>query len=406
MNPASGGWRAWLPYGLVVLAIWLGWEVVKPVLADRAPVAMAVRVAPGSPTALRRASESELAAGRSDNAAALAKAALVHRPFDARALRVLGLAEARADRTQLADDLLTLAGNWSLRDDPTHGWLVQQRLRQGNYYSAFAHADTLARRRPDIYPQVFNLYATSGLEDPRAINALVRLIAEDPPWRRYFFNYLYFTRPEAAPLAGVLVLQLQKTRSPATDEELGMLYGVWLSQSRFEGVGRLRSLLGRPRVSSGVTNGDFSTPLDGQIMPFGWSSEPAAGLNLEILPRPGDPKDRALLVNYSGYSDHVITSQVLTLAPGRQRLTAEIRLNRGEGAGLVWKVSCLGASTPIAALSVEGGSGDKWSQFSGNLVVPASNCPLQRIDLVTGLADGRASIEAWLDNVKITRHRG
>ena len=64
-------------YGLVVGAVVLGWQIAIQPLIQRAPVEIAVRLAPGSPLALRRAAEAELAAGRIDNAAALSRDALV-----------------------------------------------------------------------------------------------------------------------------------------------------------------------------------------------------------------------------------------------------------------------------------------------------------------------------------------
>ena len=132
---AAPRWRvgveAVASYGLIVAAVVLGWQIAIQPLMQRAPAQLAIRVAPGSPLVLRRAAESELAARRIDNAAALSRDALVRSPFDVRALRVLGLTEARAGREDQADDILTLAGNWSLRDDPAHAWLVERRLRRG-----------------------------------------------------------------------------------------------------------------------------------------------------------------------------------------------------------------------------------------------------------------------------------
>ncbi|WP_298745490.1 hypothetical protein, partial [uncultured Brevundimonas sp.] len=115
-------------HGLVVGAVVLGWQIALQPLIQRAPVEAAIRIAPGSPLVLRRAAESELAAGRTDTAAALGREALRRSPFNVPALRVVGLTEARAGREEAADDILTLAGNWSLRDDPAHAWLVERRL--------------------------------------------------------------------------------------------------------------------------------------------------------------------------------------------------------------------------------------------------------------------------------------
>jgi len=85
-------------YGLTIGAVVLAWQIAIQPLIQRAPVEAAIRLAPGSPLVLRRAAESELVAGRIDNAAALGRDALGRAPFDVQALRVVGLTEARAGR--------------------------------------------------------------------------------------------------------------------------------------------------------------------------------------------------------------------------------------------------------------------------------------------------------------------
>ena len=129
-SPASTrGVTQHIGYGLLALSVWLAWEVLKAPVAARAPPSIGVRIAATSPEVLRRAAEAEFTAGRPGNAEALAEESLVRAPFNARALRVRGLAAAEAGETEQADQLLTLAGNWSLRDDPAHAWLVEYRLR-------------------------------------------------------------------------------------------------------------------------------------------------------------------------------------------------------------------------------------------------------------------------------------
>ncbi|HUH22823.1 MAG TPA: hypothetical protein VLZ51_02035, partial [Brevundimonas sp.] len=192
------------PYVLTVGAVWLGWQVVLQPVLQRGPPAIAVKAAPGSALVLRRAAETELLAAESDgadaathvdNAAFLAREALVRSPFDVRALRVIGLTEDRSGREDRADALLTLAGNWSLRDDPTHAWLVQHRLQRGDYASALAHADTLIRRRENLRPQVFRLFSTAAAQDPqRALPVVARLVAAHPPWRQAYLDSLYTSR--------------------------------------------------------------------------------------------------------------------------------------------------------------------------------------------------------------------
>ena len=214
---------------MLIVVIWLGAEAVKAPIAMRAPSTLAIRVAPHSPEVLARAAEFEWSEGRPDSARSLAEDALAKAPFNVSALRVWGLAEAGDGDSSSADNVLTLAGNWSLRDTPTHAWLVQNRLRKGNYASAFAHADTLIRRRPSVYPEVFNLYSAAITADSRALSALTPLLEVGPPWRQAYFASL--TSREDGDLAlAQLALAMQKTSRPFTNEELAIAYLHWLRE--------------------------------------------------------------------------------------------------------------------------------------------------------------------------------
>ena len=257
------------PYILTVGAIVLAWQIAIQPLLQRAPVEIAVRLAPESPLALRRGAEVELAAGRDANAAALGRNALIRAPFDVRALRIIGLTESRAGRAERADDILTLAGNWSLRDDPTHAWLVEHRLRRGDYASAFAHADTLVRRRDDVRPQVFRLFTLAAVDDPqRVLPVLARLLAAHPPWRSAYLTALYATT-DGLPVAASLAVMLQSGPAPLTNQELQEFYGQSLDKGQIENLKAVRARLNRPRSDALVTNGGFEDATAPE--PFQWS---------------------------------------------------------------------------------------------------------------------------------------
>ena len=277
----AAGWKAGVAtYGTIALAVWLGWEVIKVPVAQRAPPELAVRISPKSPEVLARAADGELDARRLDNAAFVARASLAMAPFNARALRVLGLAIADADPVD-ADQLLTLAGNLSLRDNVTHAWLTEQRLKRGDYRSAFAHADTLVRRRAGLGPQVFNLYTTAATSDPRALPALVELLATRPRWRQDYLQYLY-ARNERTALLATLVLALEPSDGRFSDDELRELYSTWRRQKRVAGMRLIREKLNRPATRPFIQNGDFEQPEARQILPFGWTMGLGAGISAAV----------------------------------------------------------------------------------------------------------------------------
>lgn len=395
------------PYALTVGAVWLGWQILLQPVVQRAPPEIAVRVAPGSPLVLRRAAEAEFAAGhetddarRIGNAAALAREALARAPFNVRALRVIGLSEADAGREALADEILTLAGNWSLRDDPAHAWLVEYRLRRGDYASSFAHADTLVRRREDIRPNVFRLFTTAATQDARrALPEIARLVDARPPWRQAYLDSLYAT-VEGLQVAVNLAVLLQRGDAPLSNQELTQLYMHLLDKGQVEAVRTVRARLNRPPAGA-VVNGGFGDVAAPE--PFQWRLAQEAGAVVEIVPDDVRPADPALRIDYDGYSTVRFAEQLLFLSPGRYRLTAEARAEAGQpGERMIWSVICSPGDVRVLSTPALAGPSAVWSPVSAEFTVPA-NCTGQWLRLESRGGERRTPTVAWMDRVAITR---
>jgi len=398
-----GGFTDLAPYALIIAAVLLAWQIVSQPVVQRAPVEIAVRIAPGSHMVLRRAAEAELIAGRPDNAGALARDALARAPFDVRALRVVGLTEARAGREVEADDILTLAGNWSLRDDPAHAWLLDYRLRRGDYASSFAHADTLVRRREDIRPAIFNMFTTAAIHDrQRALPVIAALVAARPPWRQNYLDSLY-TSPDGLQTAAGLVVLLQSSRAPLTNVELRQFYLQFLDKGQVEAVRTVQARLNRPPVSDNVTNGGFGEPAAPE--PFQWRLAQNAGVVVEIVPddiRPGNP---ALRVDYDGFSATQIVEQLMFLSPGPRRLTLEARVEAGDPAArLAWTMTCTPGDRKIMSAPATPRAAREWTVHRIDFAIPA-NCPAQWLRLEALGGERHDQTTAWLDRVAIVTVR-
>jgi hypothetical protein len=408
-GPASGrGWLAdYAPYVLTVGAVWLGWQVLLQPVAERAPPAIAVRVAPSSPTVLRRAAEAEFAAGhekggsrRFENAAVLARESLVRAPFNVRALRVVGLTEDQAGRETVANDILTLAGNWSLRDDPAHAWLVERRLKRGDYASSFAHADTLVRRREDIRPQVFRLFTVAATHDAaRALPEIARLLSLRPPWRQAYLDSLY-ENTEGLRVAVNLAILLQHGKAPLSNAELTQFYMHLLDKRQIEAVKVVRTRLNRP-ASGSIANGEFGDTTPPQ--PFQWRLAQEVGAVVEILPDEIRPSDPALRIAYDGYSTVQFAEQLLLLPPGRYRLTAQARAEAGEPAEyLRWSLTCAPGDLRILSAPAVPPAATAWSRVSHDFTV-SDACVGQWLRLESRGGDRRRPNVAWIDKVDIVK---
>jgi len=387
---------------LTIGAVLLAWQIVIQPVEMRAPVQIAVRVAPGSPTVLRRAAEAELAEGRAGNAAELGRDALLRSPFDVRSLRVVGLTEARAGRVDRANELLTLAGNWSLRDDPTHAWLIEHRLRRGDYGSAFAHADTLARRRVDIHPRIFELFSTAASADPqRVLPVLVRLLVADPPWRSAYLSSLNGSN-EGLQTAANLAILLQSTSEPFTNAELERFYGQSFEKGQIPLLTTVRDRLNRPRADTAVTNGRFDEPT--APAPFQWALVQKPGAVAQSLPDDFEEGNKALRVEYDGYSSADIATQTTFLPQGRYRLRVASRIESGEPAGrMVWTVNCAATGKSLASMPAvrdSDASPRSWTVATTDFSIPA-DCPSQLLHLRSVPLDRRTPMVVWFDHVTI-----
>lgn len=379
--------------------------MLQPVI-QRGPPEVAVRLDPGSSMVLRRAAESELLAAETDktdasrhvgNAAELARQALARAPFDVRALRVVGLTEARSGREQSADDLLTLAGNWSLRDDPTHAWLVDHRLRRGDYASALAHADTLIRRRDNLRPQVFRLFSTAAAQDPqRAMPVVARLVAARPPWRQAYLDSLYRT-PEGMQLAINLAVVLKHGDAPLSPAELSQMYFQLLDKGLVEAANTLRTALDGADTASSVTNGGFDDTETPE--PFQWKLAQQAGVSAEIAPDDARPQDPALRVEYDGYASSKIALQLMFLKPGRYRLTYQTRTESGAPPErLNWTMVCVPGDFPVLSAPAAPRQNRAWSTAAMEFTIP-ERCPGQWLSLDGGGGDRRTPAVLWFDKI-------
>lgn len=396
--------KAYAPYALLIGAVWLGWQILSAPVLERAPVDIAIRLAPSSPMVLRRAAESELAAKQYEDAEYLARRALSAAPFDVRALSVVGLAMAERDR-DAANEVLTLAGNWSLRDDPTHAWLTYERLRRGDYASAFAHADTLARRRKDVQPEIFKLFTAAATADPRAVAPLIGLVAAAPPWREAFFDRLY-ADPEGDALLGALAIGLQRTERPLDNLELGRLYTHWVNEGRIAAIQAVRQRTGRPAVDALVVDGDFSDPQ--AQPPFAWTLNQSARFTSAVMNDDHRGGEQALRVDYDGFGGvGRVAGQFLLLPPGAYTLSLDARIEGGSTSpGLKWRLECI-TSAQLASITPAFARDDGgWRRFRAGFSV-GSDCPAQRLVLDTLPGERRgARVASWFDRIRIERALG
>lgn len=386
-----------LVFLVIVAGVWIAWQILRNALVMTAPPALAVRLGPDSPTVLTRAAEAELRAGRLDTARRYAQQALVRKPFNVPALRVAGLVAAREEDLEAADRMLTVAGNWSLRDDPAHSWLVGHRLRQEQSGSALAHADTLLRRRTDVYPRYFDLMIALVLRNDRqAQGALVTLLQRNPPWRLDFFIYA-LERQEGLPVAAALAGALKDGPHPMTEEERSRLYQTLIAQGR---MAPLRLLMEQAGEGEKPTLSDGGFDQGGGPMPFHWKLPTSAGVLAEIAQGPDG--QAALHAQVGQTAQRTIAEQLVLLTPGRWRISGRMRMEQGAAQALAWSLVCATGERELSSVALRADQDGDWAAFTGVLEVPQT-CPAQQLRLTSLARDRGEALEFWVDDVTLSR---
>lgn len=373
--------RAWVgPAVLGLAGLALGWAIVVQALIQVAPTRLALAVAPDSPSATADAAQDAYTAKQTPRAAALARRSLALQPFDVVALRVAGLADAARNGADHADQTMTLAGDWSLRDQLSQAWLFGQRLRHRAYGSAFAHADALMRMDSDILPPMFKLFDEIVSYDPKALGALGQRLASGPPWRQAYFESLGGD-PQRQLIAAELATGLAASPHPATRPELSALLANLVVQQRYALADQVWRRVGGAEAARAPADGGFNAPQTPD--PFGWRITGGEGATVQILEDGEERGERALRVDYDGYSNPTLVKAFMALGPGPRRLTGRLRSDLATGADqLGWVVSCADDGRPLAeARGPASAQPGAWASFSETFTVPPTGCAGQWLTL-------------------------
>jgi len=392
----SAGWRwaaAGAAAGLLGCAV-VASGVSRALEASRPDLAVQVLATPG---ALGRLAQRELAAGRPQQARALAARALAQAPLDVRALRVYALS-LPAGEARRRDAVMAFAGERSWRDSDTQLWLLQARLAAGDAAGAMRHADALLRRLVKSREPIFQLLVPLAAH-PRGAEAIAERLAARPNWRPAYLAYL--SRQAADPaLASAMLKRLAALGAGPTDEELQPLLSRIVRDGQAPQAARVLQDFRPAPPPDLLRDGGFEgAPA---VAPFAWSLRTAAGLDINIADRAGG--GRALQVDYDGYGRATSARQLLVLPPGAWRLSGEMLSGSPDVERLSWRVSCAGAGRTSLGEVAARPTGEAWQAFSVDFTVPAgADCAAQWISLVGAPGARRTSISALFDSLAIAR---
>lgn len=372
------------------------------VLAESRPD-LALRLAPHHTEALAANADLTLFAAKNAAQAASvsveAREALLRSPLQVNALRDLAFVDAMNNRNARATSAFVLAGRLSLRDFPTHFWLLRRAYESGDYAATLREADILLNQDSDTWqalvPMLVQLQEGSQLRD-----MIAHAIARDHPvWGSSYLQELGRSGSPESAFATFRALQL--LGHPVSAADLAPYFQHAVTSIDAKALYRQWQTLGSIKEDGQrLRDGDFDGP--NPPAPFGWDLRNVGGNYAELS---GDPAGRPGNALHLSFSDSFVSlaSQGMVLPPGDYRLTGESYLESAfEGSKVRVRILCSlnDSGTLIIAMALPATSAN-WSGFAIPFRIP-SNCPGQRL-FFDGMGDNTLQpASVWVDHVAVT----
>jgi hypothetical protein len=320
---------------------------------------------------------------------------------------VYALYQGAAKDSNEALRLLDLAAARSLRDGTIQSAIIDRMIASGGYAEAIYRMDGLMRARPGFRPGLSEVLAQFA-QSPESRQALIDVLAADPPWRKGFLGSLAGSKQDLAMVAGVFI-GLRSTATPPRMPELRPLldrmvstggataaYSLWLSFLSEDQLARVGY----------VYDGEFET--ERTEAPFDWTIKPALNVKARTLVSTQTSRGRVLEISFANSQvAYGNVYQSVLVPPGKYVLAGDYKTIRLETErGLAWRLYCAGDPSQAIAQSPPMNGTSDWTSFEVRFTVPETSCESQTLKLellAKAYLDRKASGSLWADGIEIRR---
>lgn len=363
---------------------WLVYQITTASFAGLAarsgdPRLLAISATPSHPDAASRWAQALLVAGRSADAARLARSVVRVDPTNDGAVRVLGLAtEQLGDRAQ-GTRIMRQAASLGWRDTPTQLWVLRDAAVRDDAVTVIQRADALARRgRSSALTRGVFLAA---LNEPRLRAALAESLGSAPVWRPAFFADVRQRLPaQSAPGMAALLDGMRARGYAVTQAE-------WLNFiDRLVDLGQVTQARATWVQAFGISPDELATvPFDGDFTRVAERSSDVPASQFEWILNPDlagaitftGPRGTALAIPAEPMGHATILSQTLLLRPGAHALSSKVNGNAAMAAA-AWTIACLPSGRAVPR-RLPRGTDDEISAMSFD--IPEQGCAAQKLTL-------------------------
>lgn len=386
----------------MVLLIWNAVVIGVSGMARAGNPEFALRISPTDSRALSNLADRLLieppTKDRWARANQLAQAALMNDPTNVSALRVLGFTAAQKD--QLA--IFAAANRLSRRDLATQLWLIDYHVGREDAARALSHYDAALRTSASASALLFPVLSAASGDQTLAAD-ISKLLAKRPNWALPFLFELVNTSPSPDTLLAIFK-HVDGSGTNLPPALASNLMRRMVRDYRFDLLPGAYAVAGGNDASVGtrVTNGGFSKEPD--LLPFDWLFTSDENVYSGLQQSGATPDDYRLGVQATAGNAGRAARQLLLLAPGRYRLASKAgAVPVATQASLIWQINCATkAEDKIYEMPIPP-AGDVGVMSKGEFSIPSAGCPAQWLDLRATAQPDRDGLEAWVDNVAVTR---
>lgn len=319
--------------------------------------------------------------------------ALVHRllsasskdPMAPEPFLVRGVQAQLAGDNRLALNAFLAARERNPRAVAARYFLADHYLRAGQTGLGLVEISTLSRLVPASLAKVAPFLAAYA-KTPSSAPQVKEMLKTHPHLEYVLFNQLAADARNAK-----LVLYLWSGRG-GDDAKIwqGRLLEGMVAAGRFnEARAAWTRFTSIPGSRDGLFDPEFKA---GGQPPFGWmlASGPSG------IAEPQD--DGRLHILYYGRDDLALASQLMTLGPGRYRLSMDVQMAPPPSKSLSWMVRCQPGSIPVATILL-----DRSASVSVSFNIPAAGCPAQLLELAGDAPEFPERAELTIGRLRLQR---
>ena len=324
----------------------------------------------------------------------IARAAIATSPFDAVAMRQLGMLADLEPSGKASWPYFETAEGMTRRDLPGQVVMINHQIKQGNVAAILAHFDRALRAYPSVSAELFpTLIAASS--DPRVRFELARFAGS--PWFTSFVGQMIKSDIEPEVLAEFLVQVRPRLSTKAADQLTTALLEKLIGTGRYRDA-RNWIVRATPNRLAVIDRLGFSVgTTDPSLGSLAWSFSQTGGTEVALT------QGGNLQIMIEAGRREVVATRTTILPPGKYAVSQTLSHEADQPvASLAWELRCLPAEASLLVWSAKPAIAAGPQTYQNQFTIPAG-CQAQVWKLSSAADSTQGTSSIWLVSLTLSR---